>query len=560
MDNNIGSNRIGRAYFALCKSSDTPVSLGCWLRYKHAEFAQLASMEIDARNYTCAYDFDKDYTVVSYLAKYKGFDFDVDTKAEALQRFNAAEAQCAKTNERIYTRSVGSVDSTVGAVISIAQRKIAACLGKLTCQALEMCRWGPGATTTVRGRYVLADKIGEYPICVSSSARPYLRMVLDEDYHLYNACGGDADGPCSFVDSAFRVIRGSRITTVPKNALTDRTIGIEPTGNIFLQLGVGSLIRRKLRAVGVDLNDQTVNQNLAKQGSIDGKTATVDLSSASDTIACATVLDLLPLEWVDYLDKLRSKHYCLEGVWHEYEKFSAMGNGFTFELESLIFWGLTSAISEYNESEFRPNVYGDDIVIAVRDIPLLRAVFEYYGFTLNDRKSHWDSQFRESCGKHWYAGVDVSPIYQKEVPYGYPEVLRACNRLRRLALRRGEGDFCDARFRSAWLALRHGLSVEHYVPLRGESEEGLAVPLTEVPARRKKSVVGGVLLPTLHFAVKKLRKDQRKTKAGLAYWFRFRKGNVLQTNVCSLRSAGRYKTKVRYFAVGTANADWLDLS
>lgn len=100
--------------------------------------------------------------------------------------------------------------------------------------------------------------------------------------------------------------------------------------NMYLQKGVGTFIRNRLRSVGIDLNDQTRNQELARIGSIDGSLATLDLSSASDSVSDRLVWTLLPPKLYSYLDMIRS-HYTLldNGSLHRWNLFSTMGNGFT---------------------------------------------------------------------------------------------------------------------------------------------------------------------------------------------------------------------------------------
>jgi hypothetical protein len=81
------------------------------------------------------------------------------------------------------------------------------------------------------------------------------------------------------------MVSGNNVDWVPKNYKTDRTIAIEPDWNMFLQKGLGGLLRRRLRRVGQDLNDQSTNRFCAAVGSIDGSLATLDMSMASDTVA-----------------------------------------------------------------------------------------------------------------------------------------------------------------------------------------------------------------------------------------------------------------------------------
>jgi len=59
---------------------------------------------------------------------------------------------------------------------------------------------------------------------------------------------------------------------------------------MFFQLGVGSMIEARLKTYfGIDIrgdlsNQQVLNRALAREGSIGGELATVDLSEASNTI------------------------------------------------------------------------------------------------------------------------------------------------------------------------------------------------------------------------------------------------------------------------------------
>jgi len=92
------------------------------------------------------------------------------------------------------------------------------------------------------------------------------------------------------------------------------------------------------------------------------------------------------------------------------EKFSSMGNGFTFPLETLIFWGLAASCCENNSDA---SVYGDDIVIPTDKYDLLVEVLQVCGFEVNVGKSYNTGLFRESCGKDYFSGIDVRPTYPR---------------------------------------------------------------------------------------------------------------------------------------------------
>jgi len=90
-----------------------------------------------------------------------------------------------------------------------------------------------------------------------------------------------------------------------------------------------------------------------------------------------------------------------------------MGNGFTFELESLIFYALTVATCRIEGIRPDVTVYGDDIICPPSAVALLTSVFAFCGLTINKSKSYTEGPFRESCGTDYFKGVNVRPYYSK---------------------------------------------------------------------------------------------------------------------------------------------------
>nr|APG77085.1 hypothetical protein [Beihai levi-like virus 21] len=367
-------------------------------------------------------------TAVSHFANnlYRKSDFlelGIDTLEAAKTAFYSAEEACRLTNERLI---FSSRDGDIEAIILMARRKISRLLRPFNVEKLEpYFRHGSGATT--RSPRKLGDEFFKWENNpeVTHRAAPLLKLVLGRYNIPYNlpVC-----------------VSGSLLQTVPKTAKTDRPIAIEPEGNMFLQLGAGGYIRRQLRRVGIDLNDQALNQRGA-QLAIDENLATVDLSAASDSISIELVKLLLPADWFMFLDAIRSH----VGTWGErkqrfntaselviFNKFSSMGNGFTFELESLIFWALSDSVREYEErGDTRLNIYGDDIVIHRDCISLLTKVFSYVGFTINTEKSFTEGPFFESCGSHYFNGALVTPLYVKSLIDDLPTAFWFINQVRR---------------------------------------------------------------------------------------------------------------------------------
>jgi hypothetical protein len=55
-------------------------------------------------------------------------------------------------------------------------------------------------------------------------------------------------------------------------------------------------------------------------------------------------------------------------------------------------------------------VYGDDIVVPVDYVHTVVDQLEYFGARVGRSKSFWTGRFRESCGKEYYEGHDVSIV------------------------------------------------------------------------------------------------------------------------------------------------------
>jgi len=208
-----------------------------------------------------------------------------------------------------------------------------------------------------------------------------------------------------------RVVVGNVMFTVPKNAEIDRVAAKEPDLNMFFQKSLGNQIRTCLKRVGIDLNDQSINGELARIGSIDGSLMTLDLSSASDSVSIELVRLVLPTDWVYYMEALRSPVTIIDGTHHVNAMFSSMGNGFTFELESLLFYSIVRATAYFTGVKGRVSVYGDDIIAPSALYQDLVAALTFCGFSVNPDKSYHEGAFRESCGAHWHGGVDIRPFY-----------------------------------------------------------------------------------------------------------------------------------------------------
>lgn len=367
-----------------------------------------------------AHAFAHDYLAQSLVRKLDCLDTGINTEQVAWRTWVRMEESCGVVNRLGRTFSpLVPLRTPFEAIIQMARFEMERLLGKFSYdKVVDNARFSSGASTRLkRDQGHPFYKFSGRPQ-VTHSALPAAVAFARSDPTWREYCQmlhGEASEPSNW----FECVPGGYLTTVPKDATTDRMIVIEPEMNMLLQKGVGYWIRKRLKAVGINLNDQSINQRLALIGSLTGDLATVDLSSASDSISYRIVRELLPSDWFDWLDRIRCHRVDVSprGEPPKYiglEKFSSMGNGFTFELESAIFYCLTRAVVKHLKlSDQRIGIYGDDIVCHVEAVPLLDDVFRYIGFTLNARKSFWSGPFRESCGKHYFRGVDVTPFFVK---------------------------------------------------------------------------------------------------------------------------------------------------
>lgn len=325
-----------------------------------------------------------------------------DRDDAARAKIGLAESACRVTNSSFRAWCQGRFQFRPGVerILHAAQRKIADVLGELPSYEEVRPRFGPGASTRVKKKNAcLAVKL-DAPLACSANLTHELPELL-------GSINVSIEGLVSVeIDAA-------KQSFVPKTAKVSRAIATEPGLNGLYQLAYGDYIARRLRTVGIDIRDQTRNQRAALYGSLSGDRATIDLSMASDTVAIGLVSHLLPDDWYDRLSALRSAFITDSNSPRVTECFSSMGNGFTFALETLIFWALArSAQDLYDPVSGVPVLtYGDDIIVSSRTAPGLLCVLRDLGFVPNPDKTFWTGTFRESCGCDYVLGTPVRPVF-----------------------------------------------------------------------------------------------------------------------------------------------------
>jgi hypothetical protein len=249
--------------------------------------------------------------------------------------------------------------------------------------------------------------------------------------------------------------RCARTVFVPKTVLGYRTISMEPVGLMFWQEGVFHAICYYINqgwcgTFGRRYTPETQEHNrmLALKGSIDGSYATIDLSSASDSVRLCHVQqwfrNTVLYKW---LIGTRSKYTLLpDGRKLLLSKYAPMGNATTFAVECIIFAAITEcAIREEGGDPDKSNyrVYGDDIVVERQYAQAVIRRLERNGFKVNTTKSFYygaTAFFRESCGLFAVNGRRLQPLrcsrqfedYQRATagnPIGVTKLVDICNQL-----------------------------------------------------------------------------------------------------------------------------------
>ena len=226
----------------------------------------------------------------------------------------------------------------------------------------------------------------------------------------------------------------TRVVSVPKTQKTPRIISMEPTAMQYAQQGLKEVIVESIESDSVlrriiGFEDQTPNQRMAQEGSREGTLATLDLSEASDRVSNQLVRAMTRnhAHLHKGIDACRSRKADVPGYGvMRLAKFAPMGSALCFPLEAMcfttcIFLGIErelntrlnwNLVKRYSNSV---RVYGDDIIVPVDFVRSVTAVLESFGFKVNRSKSFWNGKFRESCGKEYYDGHDVSIVKVRKV-------------------------------------------------------------------------------------------------------------------------------------------------
>lgn len=346
------------------------------------------------------------YQVENLFKRYR-FEDDLHTDDEleqmALEKFEATQTRVARPFH------VGPIEHRV---LRRARSIISRILGDYSEEEhMTSCRFGKRAClgTPFVDSY-LDHKLVHSPLTGSAEHYVFFRKCLDADPILKRTMGLVTEP-----GTRFRLKKAVRIALVPKSYKSLRSMMPDTFLGAFYTAGLGKMIQARLMKVGLDIRKlQQLHRRIVKRASLDRKLVTADLSSASDSITLQLLRWLLPVKWYRALVYGRAR-YAEYGTGKKRRRIYltstvTMGLGHTFPLQTLVFYGLLTAIGELVGIDGQVSVYGDDLIYSRSIHKFVKRVFPALHLNLNGDKTYAKDFFRESCGSDHYRGVDVRPF------------------------------------------------------------------------------------------------------------------------------------------------------
>lgn len=299
-------------------------------------------------------------------------------------------------------------------VVSEAARIVKLILGKFSVEKwLDSCSFGKRAAVDLPRAICYLDTRLER-LCGSFEQIQWLRAYLCRDVHLLRAVRQRRRR--KKFTQRYRI----EATAVPKTHKSARIVFPDTSIGGFLSRGLGEYVRMELEcATNIDLEfQQERHKYWARQASLTGESATIDMRKASDSFVKRHIELLCPSDWHDALEVVRTPK-CKVGTDNlDLKSYMLMGSGHTFPLQTLLFYSLAKATCNLMKVKGRVSVYGDDIIVPTRAARCFISVMSSLGFSINTEKSFFDAHdpempsqtlFRESCGGDYKGGCDVRP-------------------------------------------------------------------------------------------------------------------------------------------------------
>jgi len=406
----------------------------------------LSSMELysqRAANFRDAVDVENYFKANQMACLYKKLSLPQLTdpaKDRAIVKWLEAEASCKEKNAQcweIFSKPLTHSQEELASHLEGPRREILNLLGEVPPDFSEVMGWmkfGPGATLShhrpkvqplhkmVGPQTGLCGTEGDVSWLLENTSMAECFLASKRIFWDGDPSGASIPG-CDEMLTWVDWVDYAKLDFVPKNTREMRTIEVGPSLAVPFQQAYDGFIRKRLKdGWGIDLSDQSPNWGLCRMGSLrgdrDDSPCTLDLSAASDRISYGIVATLLPKSWTRTLAQYRAKRVTsplLGEGFHTLEKFSSMGNCFTFSLQTLIYAAVVRSVLRERGLHYALwRTYGDDIIVprCVYHDVVLR--LETLGFKVNEEKSFSTGFFRESCGVDYLRGTNVRALYIKE--------------------------------------------------------------------------------------------------------------------------------------------------
>lgn len=225
---------------------------------------------------------------------------------------------------------------------------------------------------------------------------------------------GFSDHPLICEETVSRASLRAKVEFVPKGINKKRVISEESTYNQYCQSVYSAAMARWFDnnpSMNIHLDNQDYSRQLCLHGSRYMNYATIDLSSASDTVTYRLVKELIRGTWLQPMLLARTPYAVLpDGSEIALEKFAPMGSVLCFPMECLVFSACCRLACDRTGCTPNYLVYGDDMIIPEAAVSALLSILAELHFIVNEDKSYGPySCFLEACGMEAYLGFDVSP-------------------------------------------------------------------------------------------------------------------------------------------------------
>lgn len=240
------------------------------------------------------------------------------------------------------------------------------------------------------------------------------------------------------LDNVLTIVDGSRGSSVPKDNEKRRFINVEAFFSVLLQNLLAQFIRRRLKNYGNDLDE---GQEHHKQMISDPKFCTIDKSNASDSNHYDQTKWMFDLpsckKLYEKIIAYRSYNCKIGKEWHTPYKVSSMGNGFTFELMTLILYSIASTLDPL------ARVYGDDVIVSNAVADQYIRIVEALGWRLNMSKTFVRSPLRESCGAFYDDEYGYITCFDNHYNENLNDVIVTCNKVYRIKTEHTNTTVCE---------------------------------------------------------------------------------------------------------------------